>query len=163
MRFVVAFILAAVVSVVSSRTDACQYIRTSMFALATSADLIVVVKAGKLADDGTQEMFPTEAIKHSGRMPTSLRLKTNAMCDVSFDEGKTYLVLLNNKLEVLGLGNGKAIAPSAALIAAMERWGTIKANKRVATLRQFTKSKDSKVAEEAKILLATSTPTRTKK
>jgi hypothetical protein len=155
MRVLVAGVVVALaVSIAPHRADACQYIRTSMFQLASNGELVAVVRAGKLADDGTQELVPTKVIKHARAVHASLRVKTMAICDVSFEEGKLYLVVLDERREVLGHGNGLAIAPSAELIAAMERWVvTPNRDEQLALLRRFVNSADPKVVVEAKVLL----------
>jgi hypothetical protein len=152
--FVATLVLVLAVSAPPRRAQACQYVRASMFELAARAEFVVVAKAGKLADDSTQELVPTKVIKRSDTEGTSFVVKTFSICDVSFEEGKSYLVVLKNKQEVLGYGNGIAIAPSAALIAAMERWvRATKHDHQMALLREFVKSSDPKVAQEAKVLL----------
>jgi hypothetical protein len=154
-------IVVLALSLVPRGASACQWIRHSRFQLATTAELVVVVKAGKLAEDGTQELFPTKVIKHAGAVGTQLRVKTYPICAVSFEEGNTYLVMLTNKQEVLGFGDGLASAPSAELIDAMQRWVSVtKPDEQLALLRQLVKSADPKVAEEARILLQVSTPAK---
>src|SRR5688500_11831631 len=111
-------VIALVLSICHARAaDACQYVRTSIFALYESSDVVAAVTAGKLTPDGMRELTPSKVLKHSaGAAPRLLRVAEDVMCDVRFDQGKPYLVFVDDKRNITGLGNGVVRAPSAAVI-----------------------------------------------
>ena len=154
MRALIALILSLSLCLVPRTADACQYVRWSIFQIFTGAEIVAVVKAGKRANDATQELAMIKVIKSAGVVPAVVRVKPFEDCGVAFDEGRIYLVHIDDKHRIAGYGAGIIQAPSAALIEAVELWkNTPTLDKRTDLLRRFAKSTDPRVAEEAKIML----------